>query len=322
MDHYTPRYSRGTPNNPNPKIVASPTYEYQGQVIFTPADPEVATNGYKMVEWWFPSEDLFNPLLQRELPIASQVALFAQVDVQGGGGPGPDQWDQSIELVLVPATQFFTFPFLDAPNGAAAAWLWGPGFDMSEPFRTNNQDPDWVMTVSGPRNKWFLAVRTGMLPVSDPGIAVSVFFRAYLLNETHPSRDRINPRCTVPPFDLDGNYLFGRNGRQPIKQPAQNQREWFSKQASFELIDLNGGASKNMHIFGGPWLGQVSATGIGALTVSSFGMDGGQIQLATGANIAAISDPARYDHSLLQVQNSAGVSNNVLAAIGLTSPTQ
>jgi hypothetical protein len=214
---------------------------------------------------------------------------------------------------------------------ALAAWLWGSGFDFADQFGAQGvgslANSNWIATITGPRSKWAVYVKSGIHAASDPAASVTLALHAYLLNETHPSRDRINPKCTVPPFKLNtaGDYLFSRDSGRPIKQAAQCQREFFSK-----LVTTAFEADEPLpcNIFGGPWNGQLTHSGASGLVTSE--VKGFDADVTNGLLISTVTaqegqvnvpDPLRYDWLRFDITNGTG-AQNVDARVALTSPTR
>lgn len=228
---------------------------YVGEASFKFDDAWVIAQGYAPVVWQWPNPlDPANPLEVDHLPECDQVSIYAEVSVVGE----VDDWDQCVELVMTPSTVIDPALLVEARNYVLAAWLWGPNFDLAKQFNEHEDDAEFVATASGPRAPWYVQAKAGVTALSSEDVVVTVRFTAYLHDGPNTSRDRINPQCTVPPCDLDGAYLFQRGDDVPAVQTAQCARAWSSRVVTRSIwSDL----PIDVHVFGGPWSGQMSALG-------------------------------------------------------------
>lgn len=323
MDNYTPRYDRGAPSDVDPSTVADPDGIYTATITSTPS----SNIGYQRLDFLPPDYDPSNPVTQRMLPLASHVSVFAYVynSIQA------DEWDSSVEMVLAPYDAGDTPTVI--PGSAAIAWLWGEGFSFAEAFRrisgSFGDDPRWVMTMSGPLSRWALYVKTGMTVGSAVGASTTIEVQVRLIADGHPSRDRINPVCTVPPFDPSGDYLFARDNDVPAKQTAQCQREWFGRAIAL----LQPSATYAINVFGGPWIGQMSFwTETSAIQADSMDMDASIVAgvpsgvgfvidtITTTVGQVSIPEPQRIEYQQFAIANGLDQQFGNIR-IALTSPT-
>ncbi|MHC4617131.1 MAG: hypothetical protein ACYTEQ_05190 [Planctomycetota bacterium] len=317
MDHYTPRQNDGFPPYLDPERFYRPT-PYIATSSFDISQTDVLNGEYRALEWAYPpgvysSNALF-------LPVANHVSLFAKVIRT----PEAIAYDGSLEILLIPG--------IGSPGSqedpVCASWIWGPDMAMADPFASNVEG--WVCSVSGFRQIYSVWVKTGMAPGTPPAAVVLLSITALLSDGPVSYRDAINPRCSVPPFDPSGGYLFLAQGKEPSQQKAQNQRQWQSKEVERTEED---DVVLIHNIFGGPWNGQISgAGGAGNITLDTYGHDFTPFApVTTGVLLesstlqitqARIQHPAHFNRHQMNLTNVAGEAQTVRYAIGLGSPTR
>lgn len=302
---YTPRYDRGIASILDASVIADPTEVYRADSNFSGSDGDVEQ--HRVLPFYVPGSMLAQTM--NLLPRASQITLLVQQSSSGVTA----QFGTAFELVVAaqgqlaqPVAVAWVDGFTDAPNVGA-----------------------WVMTLSGIDAPLAIYAKSG-LPSGQLGTSsISVF--AYLQNIAVPTRDRINPLCTVPPFDLAGNHLFSAMSlanRRPSKQVVQNQREYFGQLQSLSIAT---GTIRRMNVFGGPWIGQMTHTvDTATLLAEVKGMDAEQLGAIVGYSIdtdnsqrgiVQIADPLRYDWTQFSVEGTDTFQEFSLR-IALTSPTQ
>ena len=309
---YTTRYDRGIAAVNNPQFIADPTETYGGQTLFFRAsDSDVEQHR----PFLFIVPNSVTNQTTYTLPPASEITIVASVGSSNASG-----FDGGFEIALV-SFRNITQPL--ETNVVSVAWL--PDRGSGKIYK------DWVMSVTGMRGPCSVMVKSGINSASAPDASSNITITAYLSDSGGGVRDRINPIFTVPQFDLDGNYLFSTNAsgnNRPLKQRAQNQREFHSDLLSFSFGTPD---VKRLNIFGGPWVGQMTHTvNTGTVSTEVKGMDAEALGSVTGYSIdtdvsqrgiVQIVDPLRYDWTQFSV-GAGAVAQNAAIRLGLTSPTR
>jgi hypothetical protein len=306
MDHYTPRYSKGFTG-----------YDYAQkdslrlfttELIFSPSDD----NGYQTASW--DEISLITGEVTNQgtyLPPCGQIVFWGSSDTSFLN----DKWDGSAEVVLCNSAS-------SASNGSQdelmAAWMWGDGFDENDEFTPLVSTKKFLMSCSGSLlGQPFVRVRTGISSAASADSEVRL--SAFVTNQNMSVSDRINPVCTVPPFDsANGEYFRSRTGGTPARQPAQCQRHFITNPLTASSLGTS--ATRTSKIFGGPWLGQITAVGAsGPVQLDSYG-DG--VLIETAATQARLAEPSMFGENRFDVTNTHTGSQQVDYRIGLYSPTR
>lgn len=162
-------------------------------------------------------------------PDCGSMRLFAAREYTGGnpaGGAKLQPYDDCWELVVCPLSGLRPA----ADDAVVAAWLWGEGFSMSDPWPTIAlHNPRPVLEVAGPASGWAVFARPGFI---DGETHVDDVARIHLRAVASGGGQavtgaRIDPRCTVPPAewcDVANDDVFPA----PLRQPYQGPRVWRS----------------------------------------------------------------------------------------------
>lgn len=305
---YTPRYDRGAPSAFGSQLIADPTETYHAVSVFYGTDVDAET--YRAMPFYVPGSNMTQTTTV--LPRASQITLLANQGAFGTASPFASGFE-----VLVVSQDGLALP-------VGVAWLNG--------FTAFPETGKWFMTLTGIDSPCSIFAKSG-IKSGDAGVSQLDIF-AYLQNGAAPTRDRVSPYASVPPFGEEDDYLFSnfaQEANRPAKQVLQNQREYFGVRRIFSLPDAT---LYRMNIFGGPWIGQMAFdTDISTATAELRGMDLFTDQLDTGYptgylidsvtsnnGLLKIEEPLRYDW--LQLSIDAEANQTIRYRIALTSPTR
>jgi hypothetical protein len=210
--------------------------------------------------------------------------------------------------------------------GAPIATAWIGTTDVAD---VSSPSSKWLMTVSGLGGPLAVYVKSGVFSGSNPGVRAQIDIRAYISNEGSGVGSVVNPACTVPYFESNGEYLFKRNSSGndlPAKQYCQGRREFYSKLLSIPTV-----GTMRYQIFGGPWVGNMTwVANSGSLLAEASGMDAEPTVASGGVLLDTVTaqrgrvevvDPMRYNQTQFSlVAQSPPQSADV--RFGLTSPSR